>query len=73
MKTITLAVLVGVLAMVAAVCVLDLAWTLAGMLNNDRDFGQYMLTMLLLVAFVVSTFVAHDWLIERSKAKGGQS
>lgn len=42
MKTITLAVLIGVLAMVAAVCVLDLAWTLAGMLCNDRAGGQFL-------------------------------
>lgn len=73
MKTITMAVLVGMLAMVAAVCVLDLAWTLAGMLCNDRDFGQAMLTLLLILVGGLMTFLSWEWLAERAKAKGGQS
>lgn len=73
MKTITLAVLIGVLAMVAAVCVLDIAWTLAGMLCNDRDAGQAMITTLLIWVAVMVTGLSWEWLNERAKAKGGQS
>lgn len=73
MKTLTLAVLVGVLAMVAAVCVLDLAWTLAGMLCTDESIGQGLLTLVLLWAGAFTTFWSWSLLAERAKAKGGQS